>query len=122
MVLRRHGRLRCGRSSRTILRRRCELGFVHPVSPKGVPPSYIEFIKRLGELGYLEGDALIVEYINLEGHLERYGEAMRELVRRRVDLIFALGQEANLHAAMAATSTIPIVMQAIGYVLVEKVT
>jgi putative ABC transport system substrate-binding protein len=88
---------------------------VHPVSPKGVPPSYIAFVGRLRELGYIEGDALAVEYINLEGHVDRYDEAMRELVRRRVDLIFALGQEDNLRAAIAATTTIPIVMMAIGY-------
>ena len=62
-----------------------------------------------------KGDTLAIEYINLEGHLERYDGAMRELVRRRVDLIFALGQEDNLRAAMAATGTIPIVMLAIGY-------
>ena len=91
------------------------IGFVHPVSPKDVPPNYVEFIGRLRELGYVEGDTLAIEYINLEGHLERYEEAMRELVRRRVDLIFALGQEENLRAAMAATGTIPIVMDAIGY-------
>jgi putative ABC transport system substrate-binding protein len=40
---------------------------------------------------------------------------MRELVRRGVNLIYALGQEENLRAAMAATSTIPIVMLAISY-------
>jgi hypothetical protein len=67
------------------------LGLVHPVSPKGVPPLYVAFVDRLRELGYVEGDTLIVEYINLEGHLERYDEAMRELVRRRADLIYALG-------------------------------
>jgi putative ABC transport system substrate-binding protein len=91
------------------------IGFVHPVSPKGVPPNYVEFIARLRELGYVEDDTLAIEYINLEGHLDRYDGAMRELVRRRVDLIYALGQEDNLRAAMAATSTIPIVMVAIGY-------
>jgi len=91
------------------------LGFVHPVSPKNVPPNYAAFVQRLGELGYVEGDSLAVEYINLEGHLEKYDEAMRELVRRRVDLIYALGQEENLRSAMAATKTIPIVMLAISY-------
>jgi putative tryptophan/tyrosine transport system substrate-binding protein len=91
------------------------IGLVHPVSPKGVPPNYVEFVDRLRELGYVEGDTLAIEYINLEGHVERYDEAMRDLVQRRVDLIFALGQEANLRAAMAATSTIPIVMLAISY-------
>jgi putative ABC transport system substrate-binding protein len=88
---------------------------VHPVSPKGVPPNYIAFVGRLRELGYVEGDTLAMEYINLEGHLERYDEAMRDLVRRRVDLIYALGQEENLRAATAATSTIPIVMIAISF-------
>jgi ABC-type uncharacterized transport system substrate-binding protein len=91
------------------------IGMVHPVSPKGVPPNFVEFVDRLRELGYVEGDTLAVEYINLEGHLDRYDEAMRDLVRRRVDLIYALGQEDNLRAAMAATTTIPIVMVAIGY-------
>jgi putative ABC transport system substrate-binding protein len=91
------------------------LGFVHPISPKDLPPYYVAFVGRLRELGYVEGDTLAVEYINLEGHVERYDEAMRELVRRRVDLIYALGQEQNLRAALAATSTIPIVMMAIGY-------
>ena len=91
------------------------IGLVHPVSPKGVPPSYIAFFGRLRELGYVEGDTLAIEYINLEGHLDRYDEAMRDLVQRGVDLIFALGQEDNLRTAMASTSTIPIVMLAIGY-------
>ena len=91
------------------------IGFVHPVSPKDVPPLYVAFVGRLRELGYVEGDTLAIEYINLEGHFERFDEAMRELVRRRVDLIYSLGQEDNLRAAMAATSTIPIVMVAIGY-------
>ena len=96
------------------------LGFVHPVSPKGEPPNYVAFIDQLRELGYVEDDTLFVEYINLEGHPERYDEAMRELVRRRVDLIYALGQEENLRAAMAATSTIPIVMLAISYDPIAK--
>ena len=91
------------------------VGLVHPVSPKGVPPSYVEFVSRLRELGYVEGDTLVIEYINLEGHLDRYEEAMRDLVGRHVDIIFALGQEDNLRAAMAATNTIPIVMMAVGY-------
>jgi putative ABC transport system substrate-binding protein len=103
------------RSARAQAAPKLRFGMVHPVSPKGVPPSYIAFVGRLRELGYIEGDTLAVEYINLEGHVDRYGEAMRELVRRRVDLIYALGQEDNLRAAIAATPTIPIVMMAIGY-------
>ena len=106
---------RAARAQQPTIPRPLRIGMVHPVSPKGVPPSYVAFFSRLRELGYVEGDTLAIEYINLEGHLERYDEAMRDLVRRRVDLIFALGQEDNLRAAMAATSTVPIVMLAIGY-------
>jgi putative ABC transport system substrate-binding protein len=96
------------------------IGFVHPVSPKDVPPLYVAFVGRLRELGYVEGDTLAIEYINLEGQPGRHDEAMRELVRRRVDLIYALGQDETLRAAMAATSTIPIVMLAISYNPLEK--
>ena len=98
---------RCCRTRRRATAQAAAVGFVHPISPKGVPPNYVAFHRRLRELGYAEGDKLFVEYINLDGHPERYDEAMQELVRRRVDLIFALGQEENLRAAMAATSTIP---------------
>jgi putative tryptophan/tyrosine transport system substrate-binding protein len=101
-------------------RKPLRLGIVHPVSPKDVPPYYVAFVGRLRELGYVEGDTLEVEYINLEGYLERYDQAMRELVRRRVDVIFALGQEQNLRAALTATSTIPIVMLALTYDPIAK--
>jgi hypothetical protein len=37
------------------------IGMVHPASPNGVPPKYVEFIDRLPELGYVEGDTLAVE-------------------------------------------------------------
>jgi len=96
------------------------LGAVHPVTPKDVTPQYVAFIGRLRELGYVEPETLAVEYTNLEGHLEQYDESMKELLRRRVDLIFALGQEQNLRAALAATSTIPIAMLALTYDPVAK--
>jgi phosphoribosylcarboxyaminoimidazole (NCAIR) mutase len=46
----------------------------------------------------------------LNGQVERYGEAMKELVKRKVDVILAFGPEAALKAAIAATNTLPIVM------------
>jgi putative ABC transport system substrate-binding protein len=101
-------------------RKPLRLGVVHPVSPKDVPPQYVAFVAALRKLGYVEGDTLAIEYINLEGHLDRYDDAMKELVRRRVDIIFALGQEQNLRAALAATSTIPIVMLALTYDPIAK--
>jgi putative ABC transport system substrate-binding protein len=106
---------RTARAQQPTMPKPLRIGFVHPISAKGVPPLYVAFIDRLRELGYVEGNMLAIEYINLEGHLERYDEAMQELVQRRVDLIYALGQEENLRAAMVAARTIPIVMLAVGY-------
>ena len=73
------------------------------------------FDQRMRELGYTEGANLAVEFIPLNGQLDRLDEVMKELVRRKVDVIIAFGAEAALKAAMAATSTIPIVMVAINY-------
>src|SRR5262249_49358270 len=50
----------------------------------------------LREVGYVEGQNLTVEYINLNGRIDGFGEAMQELVRRKVDVIVSLGNEINL--------------------------
>ncbi len=69
----------------------------------------------LRELGYVERQNLAVEYINLNGRIDGAGEAMRELVRRKVDVIVSLGNELNLKSALAATRTLPIVMVALDF-------
>ena len=73
------------------------------------------FDVRMRELGYVEGQNYTVDYIDLEGRIDRYGDAMRQLVARKADVIVAWGPEENLKAAMAATQTIPIVMAAIDF-------
>jgi putative ABC transport system substrate-binding protein len=72
-------------------------------------------LQRLHQLGYVVGNNLAVEYINLKNSTDGYGEAMRELVRRKVDVIVAFGPEVALKSAIAATGTTPIVMVAIDY-------
>src|SRR5215831_10774715 len=69
----------------------------------------------LREVGYVEGQNLTVEYINLNGRIDGFGEAMQELVRRKVDVIVSLGNEINLKSALAATRTLPIVMVALDF-------
>ena len=69
----------------------------------------------LRELGYVEGQNLAVEYINLNGRIDGFGEAMQELVRRKVDVIVSLGNEISLKSALAATRTLPIVMVALDF-------
>jgi len=62
----------------------------------------------LRELGYVEGQNLIIERKYADGKFDRLPGLARELVELRVDVIFAVGA-APAKAAMDATTTIPIV-------------
>ena len=73
------------------------------------------FERRLAELGYVEGKTLAIDSLWLDGKIEGYPEAMAELVRRKVDVIVTTGQETAVKAAMQASATTPIIMQAIDF-------
>jgi putative tryptophan/tyrosine transport system substrate-binding protein len=62
----------------------------------------------LKETGYAEGRNLGIEYRAADGQYDRLPALATDLVRRRVDAIFADGIPAT-RAAQAATNTIPIV-------------
>src|SRR5438067_13064511 len=67
------------------------------------------FRQGLRELGYVEGQNLVLEYRYAEGSAERLPDLAAELVQRKVDVIVAGGVPA-IRAAQQATRTIPIVM------------
>lgn len=67
------------------------------------------FIKRLRELGYVEGQNLTIEYRASDGDNERIGKIVSELVSLKPDLLAIRGTQESL-AMKEATSTIPIVM------------
>ena len=69
--------------------------------------------KGLGNLGYVEGRNLTIEYRSADGRAERFPELAAELVRLRVDLIVTRGTPAA-RAAKKATETIPTVMATMG--------
>src|SRR5262245_6037136 len=71
------------------------------------------FRHGLRDLGYLEGGNIAFEYSYGDGVPERLAEAAAALVRRPVDVIATYGTPATF-AAKQATTTIPIVMIAIG--------
>src|SRR5262245_59041225 len=76
-------------------------------------PSGREALRQgLGELGYQEGRNLIVEYREAEGRVERLPALAKELVILKVDVIIA-NTTASALAARDATTTIPIVFQAV---------
>ena len=67
------------------------------------------FRQGLRELGYVEGQNIVIEYRYAEGKPDRLPILAAELVRHNVDLIVTAGP-ADTRAAKKATSTIPIVM------------
>jgi putative tryptophan/tyrosine transport system substrate-binding protein len=69
---------------------------------------YDPLFSGLRELGYVEGQNLIVERRYAEGHAERFKEIAQELVRLNVDAIIVVTTPAAM-AARNETRTIPIV-------------
>jgi putative ABC transport system substrate-binding protein len=67
------------------------------------------FRQGLRDLGYVEGQNLVIEDRYAEESLERLPDLVAELVRLKVDVIVAGGAHA-IRAAQHATHTIPIVM------------
>lgn len=72
-------------------------------------PALEAFRQGLRELGWVEGQNLVIEYRFAEGHLDRLPALAAELVRLKVDVI-AAGPTPPAVAAKDATGTIPIVM------------
>ena len=70
------------------------------------------FVRRLGELGWIEGRTVVINYRWAEGRTERYAEIAAEFVRLKVDAIVTVG--GAVAAAKQATATIPIVFAAAG--------
>jgi putative tryptophan/tyrosine transport system substrate-binding protein len=74
-------------------------------------PALEGLYEGLRELGYGEGEGLLIEYRFAEGAAERFPGLASELVRLPVDVIVTWGTPATL-AALKATSSIPIIMSA----------
>jgi putative ABC transport system substrate-binding protein len=71
------------------------------------------FLQELGKLGWIQEKNFTIEYRFAEGKPERLPELAAELVRLKVDLIVVTGSPPT-RAAKNATSSIPIVMPAVG--------
>src|SRR5262245_20286575 len=80
----------------------------------GLPPSHrAPLTEALRELGYVEGQNLLIESRYAEGRPERLPTLAGELVRLKVDVIVTVTTPAT-EAAKDATRTIPIVMTDVG--------
>jgi ABC-type uncharacterized transport system substrate-binding protein len=74
---------------------------------------YDAFVRELRSLGYLEERNLVIEWRFAEEKYERLPALAAELVRLNVDVIVTHGTP-GVQAAKKATTTIPIVMAAVG--------
>jgi len=87
------------------------MGFIR--APDNEPPALKTFWQRLRELGWIEGQNLVVVSRIGNAQSAALPKLMTEIAQSKVDVIFTLTTPAAL-AAKGATSTIPIVAAAVG--------
>jgi putative ABC transport system substrate-binding protein len=83
------------------------LGILGGATPSTWSVWTVAFVRRLGELGWIEGRNIAIEYRWAGGSLERATEIAAEFVRLKVDVILTAG--GVLAAVKPVTSVIPIV-------------
>ena len=90
------------------------VGFVDPQSRSTSSLRYpAVFWEHLRELGYVEGQNMVIESRWADARLDRLPALMAEVIGQKVDVLVTFGTPAAL-AARNATSTIPIVVAAMG--------
>jgi putative ABC transport system substrate-binding protein len=85
------------------------IGYVSTGSRATADESLTAFRSGLKEMGFTEGQNVVIEFRSSEGRLEYLPKLMVDLVRSQVSAIFALGGDVATLVAMGATTTIPIV-------------
>ena len=83
------------------------IGFLRLAPPDAT--QFAEFRAGLAETGYVEGRNLVIEYRYADGDYTRLPAMATDLVRQNVEVIAGAGGTDAVRAAMAATTTIPIV-------------
>ncbi len=89
------------------------IGYLSGGSASAAAPRVDAFRQGLRELGYVEGQNIVVEYRYADGNLDRMADLAAELIRLKVDVIVS-GTEQGTRAAQQATKSTPIVLAASG--------
>ena len=92
------------------------IGMLETIPPELNKPNLDALRRGLRELGYVEDRDYILEYRSADGQVELFPRLATELVQSQIDIIITRGTPAT-QAAKNATSTIPIVMAAVGEAL-----
>jgi len=85
------------------------IGFLHSQSLAEYENSVAAFREGLGELNFIEGKNVIIDYRWAEGHPDRLARLASDLVSIPVAVLVAGGGNLSVLAALEATKTIPIV-------------
>src|SRR5262245_55209036 len=88
------------------------------INPRSAP-FIAAFERRLGELGWVEGKNIAIDFAAAETRDQLERAAVR-FVESHVDAILAAGPELGAEVVSASTSTIPIVIVALNYDPVQK--
>jgi len=92
--------------------RLCFLTF-DPGTPQSPAKRFEAFFDGLRDLGYVHGQTIAIDYLHPGGRSDRYAELAAECLRLKPDII-AVTTTPGAFALKNATSTIPIVMVALG--------
>jgi putative ABC transport system substrate-binding protein len=85
------------------------IGFLGAARPSTWAPYTTSFVSGLNEAGFVEGQNVRIEYRWADGRYDLLPTLAAELADRQVVIIFASGGQIATRAAMAATTTIPII-------------
>jgi ABC-type uncharacterized transport system substrate-binding protein len=86
------------------------VAYLNPgVATAGGSSIYRDWLQRMGELGYVEGENLVVDHRYAEGDYSRLPQLVHELIELKPDAMLAIATPA-IAAAQRATTTIPIIM------------
>ena len=88
------------------------IGFLSSRSPAEFTAVVAAFRQGLRELGFVEGQNLVIAFRWAEGRYDQLPALAADLVGLRVAVLLTAGGPPSAHAAKAATSTIPIVFSA----------
>jgi putative ABC transport system substrate-binding protein len=89
------------------------VGFLGDSTPVGESERVAAFVRRLHDLGWIEGRTIAIEYRWADGRSERLAEIAAEFAQLKVDIIVTAGTPAVM-AANQAAPVVPIVFAAAG--------
>lgn len=92
------------------------------LSPRPLAVSFLTptLLRRLAELGYRQGETMILEYRSADDDVRRFAGLARELIAAKCDIIFAVGPYQAVNSLREARTSIPVVFYANEYDPVAK--